>query len=59
MKDCGYARIEDLATEVGISRQHMQSLLAGTYLPGIETAHNLATALRCLVDDLTEPGGAA
>jgi DNA-binding XRE family transcriptional regulator len=58
MKDCGYARIADLAAAAEISRQTLHYLLATKYLPNNETSHKLATALRCMVEDLTEPAGA-
>jgi transcriptional regulator with XRE-family HTH domain len=58
-KRLGYERIEDLADAAGISRQHLHRLLNGGSLPGAGTAHALAAALHCMVDDLYETPAAA
>jgi transcriptional regulator with XRE-family HTH domain len=50
----GFARLEDLAVAADITRQQLHRLLNGECLPNATTAHNLAAALRCSVDDLYE-----
>lgn len=54
MKQLGFARQQDLADAAEISRQQMNAILNGKWLPSTPTAKALARALRCTSDDLTE-----
>ena len=43
---------EDLAKEVGVTRQTIVYLEKGTYNPSLDLAHRVAKALKTTVDDL-------
>src|SRR5512140_764176 len=42
----------DLATQVGVSRQTLSAIEAGTTVPSTQIALNLARALQCRVEDI-------
>ena len=43
---------EDLAKEVGVTRQTIVYLEKGTYNPSLDLAHRVAKALKTTIDDL-------
>jgi len=43
---------EDLAKEVGVTRQTIVYLEKGTYNPSLELAHRVAKALKTTIEDL-------
>lgn len=53
-KQLGFERQQDLADAAGISRQQLNNILNGKWLPSTPTANSLAKALKCSADDLTE-----
>lgn len=50
----GYTRMEDLAAAAGITRQSLHRFYSGAGLPNQQTGRDLAKALHCMVEDLTE-----
>jgi DNA-binding XRE family transcriptional regulator len=48
----GFDRIEDMAEEIGISRQSLSALLNHRNLPSLQTADRLARVLGITVQDL-------
>lgn len=53
-KRVGFARLADLAEAAGITRVHLQRILAGKSFPLGRTERALAEALGCISEDLYE-----
>ena len=50
----GYTRMEDLAAAAHTTRQTLHRFYTGAGLPNQQTGRDLARALHCMVEDLTE-----
>lgn len=46
----------DLAAEVGVSRQTINSIERGRYDPSLELAFDLADYFDCRIEDIFDPG---
>lgn len=47
----------DLAAEVGVTRQTINSIERGRYDPSLELAFELAAFFDCRIEDIFEPSG--
>lgn len=47
----------DLAAEVGVTRQTINSIERGRYDPSLELAFELAAYFDCRIEDIFEPSG--
>lgn len=50
---------EDLAKQVGVSRQSIIAIESGKYKPSLELAYNISKAFECIIEDvfIMEEGG--
>lgn len=43
---------EDLAKQVGVSRQSIIAIESGKYKPSLELAYNISKAFECIIEDV-------